>query len=207
MRLVLLNPAAAALALALAFSAVVSAQISQECVHKCDVQRATEIATAVKAYPDYKDPKRLEAIDAAQDKYFDVCNYNLIAVNMKSSLTSTLFFAVCAMAALSSTEAKTPSVACRDLCTSFSVGECVKKYSPITSNAGVKCINEAVLPYTGACKDECMKQLRVCDDNCFVVMGPNWESCVDQYTDPKDPKRIQCIKDVEEPLRGCRLSC
>ncbi|CAO3566098.1 unnamed protein product [Mortierella alpina] len=255
MHLALLNLTAAALTLALALTTVVSAQISQECVHKCDVQRATEIEAAVKAYPDYKDTRRLEAIDKAQDNYFDVCNYkcvyperylvnlvsqqvwivgqvinfllpvsvhsiyillhhfsffnlhSLIAVDMRFSLTSTLYFTVCAMAAFTSTEAKNPSVACRDLCTSFSVGECVKKYKPITSNTGVKCINEAVQPYTGACKDECMKQLVACDNNCFVVVGPNWESCVDQYADSKDPKRIQCIKDVEDPLRNCRLAC
>ncbi|KAF9952978.1 hypothetical protein BGZ70_000405 [Mortierella alpina] len=78
MRLVLLKLAAAALTLALALTAVVSAQISQECVRKCDVQRAKEIEAAVKAYPDYKDPRRLEAIDKAQDNYFDICNYKCV---------------------------------------------------------------------------------------------------------------------------------
>ncbi|KAF9945127.1 hypothetical protein BGZ72_001627, partial [Mortierella alpina] len=99
------------------------------------------------------------------------------------------------MATLSSTDAKTPSDTCRDLCTSFSAGECVKKYNPITSDEGVKCINEALYPDFGACKKECLKQAMVCIDHCYVVVGPNWESCVNQYTDHKDPKRIQCIKD------------
>lgn len=75
MHLVVLKSAAVALTLALALSAGVSAQIDQVCVHKCDVQRAKEIEAAVKAYPDYKDPRRLEAIDKSMDTWFDVCNY------------------------------------------------------------------------------------------------------------------------------------
>ncbi|KAF9556584.1 hypothetical protein EC968_008160 [Mortierella alpina] len=78
MRFALLKPSAATLTLALALVAVVSAQISQECVFKCEVQRALEIETAVKAYPDYKDPLRLAAIDKAQDNFYDICNYKCV---------------------------------------------------------------------------------------------------------------------------------
>ena len=75
MRLILFKPAVVALAIALSIAVTVNAQRLQECMHKCDVLRAKEIETAVKAYSDYKDPRRLEAIDKAQDNFFDVCNY------------------------------------------------------------------------------------------------------------------------------------
>lgn len=127
---------------------------------------------------------------------------------MRYSLTSTLLFAIYAsMATVSSAEVKTPSQTCRDLCTSLSAGECVKKFIPIISNAGVECVNVAVQPYSGACKEKCMDEMRACSKNCFVLVGPQLEACVDQYADHTDPKRIQCLKDVEEPRRTCSFAC
>ncbi|KAG0025487.1 hypothetical protein BGZ81_007123 [Podila clonocystis] len=127
---------------------------------------------------------------------------------MKFSLTSTLLLAACTLATLSST-AEAGLNACNNKChvkLSYAVERCIKKFPVTDSDARLNCNNPPV-EAARKCEDRCQGIARKCDERCFLKANADWEPCVTKYKDPKDPKRIQCIKDVEYARIKCNAPC
>ncbi|KAG0295000.1 hypothetical protein BGZ96_012771 [Linnemannia gamsii] len=127
---------------------------------------------------------------------------------MKFSLTSTLLLAACTLAALSST-AQAGLNTCNNKCQvklSYAVGKCIEKFPVTDSDARLNC-NSPPVEAERKCEDRCRKIARKCEERCFFKANVDWEPCVTKYKDPKDLKRIQCIKDVENASIKCSVPC
>ncbi|KAF9131472.1 hypothetical protein BGW39_001785 [Mortierella sp. 14UC] len=127
---------------------------------------------------------------------------------MKFPLTSTLFLAACMVAALSST-AEAGQNACNNKCQvelSYAVEKCIKKFPVTDSDARLNC-NKPPVKAERKCEDRCRRIAIKCSERCFLKANTNWEPCVTKYKNPKDPKRIRCIKDVENARNKCSAPC
>ncbi|CAO3568019.1 unnamed protein product [Mortierella alpina] len=127
---------------------------------------------------------------------------------MKFTLTSTLLLAACTLAALLST-AEAGLRACDNKCQvklSVAVEKCIKRFPVTDSDDRLKC-NDAPVAAERQCEDRCRKIAIKCSERCFLKANAAWEPCVVNYKDPKDPKRIQCLKDVEAARLKCTVPC
>ncbi|KAF9922429.1 hypothetical protein FBU30_007435 [Linnemannia zychae] len=82
---------------------------------------------------------------------------------------------------------------------SIAVERCIKMFPVTNSDARLNCNNPAV-EAEYKCENSCNAIGQKCWDRCFLKANKNWEPCVTNYKDPKDPLRIQCIKDVDNAL-------
>ncbi|KAF9941099.1 hypothetical protein BGZ67_005958 [Mortierella alpina] len=127
---------------------------------------------------------------------------------MKFSLTSTFLFAACALANLRST-VDAGNKACTNKCQvelSVAVEKCIKKFPTTDSDDRLNC-NSPPVAAERQCEDRCRAISLKCSEKCFLKANADWEPCVTQYKDPKDPKRIQCLKDVENVRLKCTVPC
>lgn len=129
---------------------------------------------------------------------------------MKFSLTSTLLLAACMLATLSSTaEAGTRLKACNNRCQvelSYAVEKCINKFPVTDSDARLRC-NAPPVEAERKCEDRCSRISSKCEEKCFLRANANWEPCVTKYKNPIHPKRIQCIKDVQNAFTTCLGPC
>ncbi|OAQ32471.1 hypothetical protein K457DRAFT_16479 [Linnemannia elongata AG-77] len=89
--------------------------------------------------------------------------------------------------------------ACNNKCQvklSYAAEKCVKKFPVTDSDARLLC-NTPPVEAERKCEDRCSKVSRKCSEKCFLKANTDWEPCVTEHKDPIDPKRIQCIKDVQ----------
>ncbi|KAF9559066.1 hypothetical protein EC968_006742 [Mortierella alpina] len=127
---------------------------------------------------------------------------------MKFSLSSTLLFTACTLAALLST-AEAGQKTCDNRCQvklSVAVEKCIKRFPIADSDDRLNC-NSPPVAAERQCEDRCRAQALKCDAKCFLKANAAWEPCVTQYKDPKDPKRIQCLRDVENARLKCIVPC
>ncbi|KAG0290244.1 hypothetical protein BGZ97_006218 [Linnemannia gamsii] len=99
--------------------------------------------------------------------------------------------------------------ACNNNCQvklSYAVEKCVKMFPVTDSDARLLC-NTPPVDAERKCEDRCSKVSSKCSEKCFLKANTNWEPCVTKYKDPKDPKRIQCIKDVQDAYVKCYAPC
>ncbi|KAF9965826.1 hypothetical protein BGZ70_004026 [Mortierella alpina] len=118
---------------------------------------------------------------------------------MKFSLTSTLLLAACTLATLLST-AEADQKACDNRCQiklSVAVEKCIKQFPVTDSDDRLQC-NEAPVAAERKCEDRCRDIAVKCSEKCFLKANAAWEPCVVTYENPTDPKRIQCLRDVED---------
>ncbi|KAF9946609.1 hypothetical protein BGZ72_000188 [Mortierella alpina] len=119
---------------------------------------------------------------------------------MKFTLTSTLLLAACTLATLLSTTEAGKGEVCTTKCQvklSVAVEKCIKNF-PVTDSDGRLECNKPLVAALRQCENRCREAAIKCEDKCFLKANAAWEPCVTQYKDPKDPKRIQCLKDAEE---------
>ncbi|KAG0240722.1 hypothetical protein BGW41_006719 [Actinomortierella wolfii] len=109
----------------------------------------------------------------------------------------------------STTEAAIGLNKCKEKCEvtlSVEVGKCIKKH-PITESDGrLKC-NRSATDKELECSNRCQEKATKCYQKCWMKAMVNWEPCVVKYNDPNDPKRIKCIKDVNNALDKCGVPC
>ncbi|KAF9926347.1 hypothetical protein FBU30_004044 [Linnemannia zychae] len=99
--------------------------------------------------------------------------------------------------------------ACNNKCQvklSLAVERCIKKFPVTDSDARLSC-NTPPVEAEYKCEDRCRAAGQKCYSKCFLQANKNWEPCVTKYKDPKDPLRIQCIKDVDNALWKCNGPC
>ncbi|KAF9283679.1 hypothetical protein BGZ68_005211 [Mortierella alpina] len=127
---------------------------------------------------------------------------------MKFSSTSAILFAACSLATLLST-AEAGLRACDNKCQiklSAAVGKCISRFPIVDSDERLNC-NDPPVAAERKCSDHCRAIASKCSEKCFLKANAAWEPCVTDYKDPKDPKRIQCLKDVENARLKCGAPC
>lgn len=129
---------------------------------------------------------------------------------MKFPLKSALLLTACILATMSSiAEAGIGLNACNNKCQvklSYAAEKCVKTFPVTDSDARLLC-NTPPVEAERKCEDRCSKVSRKCSEKCFLKANTDWEPCVTEHKDPIDPKRIQCIKDVQNAYVKCYAPC
>ncbi|KAG0087821.1 hypothetical protein BGZ93_006773 [Podila epicladia] len=174
---------AAAFAVALTITGVARAAdpndpVVKACIRKCEVEQATKFEAAVENYP-------------------DADNQNLTVPSNVSKGSKIML------------EAEAGLNACAHKCQitlSTKIEKCIIK-NPITdSDARLDC-NRPAVAAERKCEDQCRAIAIKCWDRCFDKANAAWEPCVTAYKDPKVPKRLKCINDVENAHRKCGGPC